>query len=918
MPLKKGGENLHNLDAIITLRDNFSGTLQTIDENVKNFQKTTRNAARDARQTGKKLSDLGGTLTKSITLPVVGAGIAIAKTGKEFNEGLSNIATLIPGQSERLQELKKDIQEVAIATGKSTNDITEGTYSVISAYGDAEDTMEKVEINAKAARAGLATTNDALNLSSAVMKGFGDTSAEANEKVMDLAFETLKLGQTSFPDLAASIGAVVPLTNELGIAQEELFGIYATATGVTGNASEVSTQYRGILKALMAPTKDMTALMQKMGYADGQAMIKKEGLLGTIKAIVNAAESSGTPLQKYIGSIRGQTLALALAGEQSDVYQEKLEKLKNSTGAMDTAFKEQTEGINETGFTYEQAMVKMQVAAQEFSDAIAPLLAKGADLISNFADAMKNLTPEQKEFISKLAITAAKIGPVVLGIGRLTKGVSSVMFTFSDFAKKTKKMGSVMKALLSPGNKVALAITGIALAAYLVYKNWDKISAFFKGIGESVTNTFDWVKDTITSSIETVNDITTNAKDTMLGTWKSFTTSISNIIETCKTTVVDTFTNIKTTIVGIWNNIVNTVSNVIGNFVEFITTKFSVQIFLFGTILNNIKNIFKNVWEAIKTIVGGIAIVVWDLVTGNFEQLQKDVAGIFGRLKVIFGNIWQNIKDIFVSYLWIIGFTMQDIWNGIVTAAQTIWDTFKGYMANLWQTIKTIAITSWISLKTSVIDLCASTKQWIIDIWNSVIAWFTTLPERLYTAGVNMFASFKNGIISMRNSVVASAKNAGKSVIDAIKNLPKRALEIGKNIMTSLGQGIKNSVLNPIQSIKNAGDSAIQALRDKLGIASPSKVMLEMGKFTTEGFAQGIEANTGMIEKPTNDMITRVERPVTRNVSNITNSPQSSKNNINIDIHMNGITIREESDIDKIATAIVNKMKKAEVAYGGA
>lgn len=54
--------------------------------------------------------------------------------------------------------------------------------------------MEKVEINAKAAAAGMAETTDALNLSSVVMKGYGDTTAEMNKKVMDLAFMTLKLG----------------------------------------------------------------------------------------------------------------------------------------------------------------------------------------------------------------------------------------------------------------------------------------------------------------------------------------------------------------------------------------------------------------------------------------------------------------------------------------------------------------------------------------------------------------------------------------------------------------------------------------------------------------------------------------------------------------------------------------------------
>ena len=59
--------------------------------------------------------------------------------------------------------------------------------------------MEKVEINAKAARAGIATTADSINLTSAVTKANGDTSAAAVQHVADLAFKTVELGQTTFP-----------------------------------------------------------------------------------------------------------------------------------------------------------------------------------------------------------------------------------------------------------------------------------------------------------------------------------------------------------------------------------------------------------------------------------------------------------------------------------------------------------------------------------------------------------------------------------------------------------------------------------------------------------------------------------------------------------------------------------------------
>ena len=57
--------------------------------------------------------------------------------------------------------------------GKSTGDMTTGLYQVISAFGYGSDSLAQLELNARAASAGLATTEQAIALTSAVTKGYG-------------------------------------------------------------------------------------------------------------------------------------------------------------------------------------------------------------------------------------------------------------------------------------------------------------------------------------------------------------------------------------------------------------------------------------------------------------------------------------------------------------------------------------------------------------------------------------------------------------------------------------------------------------------------------------------------------------------------------------------------------------------------
>src|SRR5690606_20053901 len=143
---------------------------------------------------------------------------------------------------------------------------------------------QKLKINAKAAAAGLAETTDAIRLTTAVTKAYGDVSAEATEKAADLAFITLKLGQTSFPELAHSIGQVAPLAAQLNMEQEEMWNIFATLTGVSGDTARVATQAAAILRAFIKPTEDMSKAVKQLGYDSASALLGDRGLVGALKA----------------------------------------------------------------------------------------------------------------------------------------------------------------------------------------------------------------------------------------------------------------------------------------------------------------------------------------------------------------------------------------------------------------------------------------------------------------------------------------------------------------------------------------------------------------------------------------------------------------------------------------------------------
>lgn len=512
---------------------------------IEDYTKSLNATQDKLKNVSGSMKKVGGNLTKFVTMPLAGIGIASAKLSQDLNKDMATIATMIPGQTERLYELRGAIQDVSIEVAKDTSEIAEATYGVISAYGDSADTMDKVALNAKAATAGVASTADALNLSSAVMKGYGDTSAKANEKVLDLAFGTLKLGQTDFSSLASSIGQVVPLATELAISQEELFGVYAAATGVTGNASEVSTQYRGVLQSLMAPTKEMSVLMSKMGYTNGKTMVESEGLGGAIQAIVDSSKESGKPLKDFIGSIQGQTLALALAGTLSEDYADKSEQLMNSSGMMTEAFDEQTNGINASGFSYAQSMQRMKVAGQNLGEAASPMISGLADGFSAISEKLASASPKTLEFVAKAGLALLALGPIIKVGGMIISGIGTVIGVISTVAgaigvvttgaaAATPAIGTlatVFTVLSGPVGWVIAGIVALTAAGVALYKNWDKVSEWGAKTGASIKESWQGARDATVEAWNSMTDGISNATGKIKEIWEGLRTFFKNPIK---------------------------------------------------------------------------------------------------------------------------------------------------------------------------------------------------------------------------------------------------------------------------------------------------------------------------------------------------------------------------------------------------
>lgn len=432
--------------------------------NVKKLQSGLQSASRKLAAMSAGFVALGGVSIRNVL---------------KLNEGMANVSTLLNDGGKEVFKLKTEVQDLAKESGKSTEDLANGLYEVVSALGDTEEKMNQLKVASTAAIAGRSSTLESIKLLAAVTKGYGDTSEEAMKKVSDLSFLTVKLGQTTFPELAASMGRVIPTAAALNVQQEELFATFATMTGVTGNTAEVSTQVASVFRAMLKPTESLQKVVSKLGYSSASTMVKQLGLAKSLQILGDEVDNDQDKLAKMFNRAEGMTAVFSLLGKQQDVYNDKLKTFRSDAVAGQTleAYKRQTEGINAQGHSWNQLQQRMIVFSQRLGDRLLPVLSKVMDRLEPLIKAIEKMDEETMDswialgkWVAIMAVATKGLSGmlgVVQALGNLSRmnaGINTMATGMGNLATQSSRALGFMSKLGLVG---AAGAAGVALGTAL-------------------------------------------------------------------------------------------------------------------------------------------------------------------------------------------------------------------------------------------------------------------------------------------------------------------------------------------------------------------------------------------------------------------------------------------------------------------
>jgi len=128
-----------------------------------------------------------------------------------------------------------------------------------------------------------------------------------------------------------------------------------------------------------------------------------------------------------------------------------------------------------------------------------------------------------------------------------------------------------------------------------------------------------------------------------------------------------------------------------------------------------------------------------------------------------------------------------------------------------------------------------------VTLIGKLISGILSLLGDIISAGAKLITGLIDKILSFLGKILTAGKDLVGNLIDGVLSKVNDMINVGKDLVSGLIKGITNMTSNAIEAITGVVDGVISKAKSLLGIHSPSRVFKQIGNWTSEGWAIGIE-----------------------------------------------------------------------------
>ena len=565
--------NAFSIGIILSLVDKLSSPLRAVNQSVDRLTNSMNNLSRagdkfsrsfeavkrvvekakapfdNLRNTAEEIKDISTRMALKGSAGFM-LGIAPSVDAAEFEKAIAEVATLTDMSVQEFNEkYGKQVLKLSVELGENPVVVAKALYQAISAGLSADESIEFLKKQGKAAIAGVSDIFTSVDLATSIKNAFG-LSIKEIDRVNDIIFFTVKKGKTTFPEIARNFGQIAAAAGSAGISLEHLQTAVAQLTLGGVKTEQAYTSLKYTIEALVSPAGKAKKIFQELGLEINAETLREKDLLGVMDELMQALEKlPEAQRQALIGDIFGSMEAQVFVKDfmvRRNEYLQTLKEMLKASGIAEEAYQKMAKTTAKEFDRMKESFKVLRITlGSTLLPAINLVLQTFLSLIrpvSEFAQRHKTLTSVVLgSFIAFTGLTAL-LGFLGIGVSMLINGFINfrVAITLLATGIKLFSMSAItairavsIALLTTPLGLIITAITALIVAGYLLYKNWDTVSKYISKALNFIRASFVNVFNKIVSFISKI-DLFEAGKKIILTIWNGMKSLASKPVELIK------------------------------------------------------------------------------------------------------------------------------------------------------------------------------------------------------------------------------------------------------------------------------------------------------------------------------------------------------------------------------------------------
>lgn len=802
---------------------------------IPGMAQAVQSIGQQTQAVGAQISSIGSSLSKAITLPVIGAGVAVGGLVAALGWGRLKSIDSAQGQLRGLGYATEDVDRITqnLVGALEGGMLTMGQATSAAAGGLAAGVKEGAELTRyiqllDAATAGSNGTFEEMNMIFARIQGAG--------KMMT---GELSMIEQRMPGFSAAVA------EHMGVSQGELAALVTAGEVTSEDFLDVMDAFGGQMAVEYAKTWE--GMLQNTWAYVG---ILGEALLG---GVFQQSKESIAELIEFLASDEVAAWAAETGVIIGTFFAQAITSIRSAISwwmQLDSS----TQGLILSIAGIVVAAGPVLIVLGKVIGVIGGVIAAVGRVMGWFTKmtvAQNGTRTAVGRFLTTLGRFAGPIGLAISALVLLWQHSETFRNGIRDLAlhvwEALQQIGAEFMRLWTDAVQPALSqMQPLATAAFGFFQTWvlplietvfTLIFAVIKMVIDNIVGLFTGLVDVISGVINLIVALFTGD---WAGAWEALKQIVSGAVQAVWNLVQLWFIGRLLTIIRsfgqtllrgvwrpLWNGIQSFLRGILNGIRTFVTSVFNGIRSFFSGNLNAVRNLFSTIWRAVQTTVRTGAMSIQTLIRVIFSAIRTYFSTVLNAYRTLFSTIWNAIRSLVMGAVNAIRSVVVGGFNAIRSIVTSVMNTVRSIVSLVWNGIRSGSSSAMSFMRSAVTNGFRAVMTAVRNLPTTIRNVFSNAGSLLVNAGRNIIQGLTKGI----KKAIGGAVDAVKGGVQRIRNLlpfsPAKdgplsgkgyTLYSGQALMGDFGKGMENASGGAVAAARGVTEEVAEAMAAQVSI----------------------------------------------------------------------------------------------------